>query len=163
MPVCSKCGIQKTFDQFPVDKSRSTGRSPRCTTCSRVASKVYDATHKKQRKRYNKKHAEHNAAVGKAWREAHPEQNRVLHEQYRARVNEVEGEVTLEEWMEILEEHEFTCHYCKQVIDGLTMDHVIPISKGGRHEADNIVPACLSCNSSKGAKTLEEWKGNVGR
>jgi len=49
------------------------------------------------------------------------------------------------------------CFYCgsKQEIHA---DHVIPISKGGRHTIGNLVPACRKCNQSKGSKLLIEWK-----
>ncbi len=37
---------------------------------------------------------------------------------------------------------------------------VIPLARGGTHDIDNLVPACASCNSSKGAKLPAiEWKG----
>lgn len=45
------------------------------------------------------------------------------------------------------------CHYCHE-FKPLTMDHVIPVSKGGPHTASNIVPACQPCNSRKGARLL---------
>jgi 5-methylcytosine-specific restriction endonuclease McrA len=32
-----------------------------------------------------------------------------------------------------------------------------PAWKGGKHNANNVVPACAHCNGSKGNKTLEEW------
>jgi 5-methylcytosine-specific restriction endonuclease McrA len=32
------------------------------------------------------------------------------------------------------------------------VDHVIPVSKGGGNEMDNLVPSCRSCNNKKGAK-----------
>ena len=37
------------------------------------------------------------------------------------------------------------------------MDHVVPVSKGGSTSADNIIPACQSCNSSKNNKDIIEW------
>lgn len=42
----------------------------------------------------------------------------------------------------------------------LTMDHVIPLSRGGDHSIDNIVPSCFSCNASKGNKLLSEISNN---
>lgn len=48
------------------------------------------------------------------------------------------------------------CCYCGNESD-LTLDHLIPQFKGGRHSADNLVVACRSCNSSKKALDLLEW------
>mgnify|MGYP001559615561 CR=1 FL=1 len=59
-----------------------------------------------------------------------------------------ERPVTAEDWLEIVERHKHRCYYCgKRKV--LTLDHVIPISKGGKHMKENIVPACRSCNSKK--------------
>ena len=46
----------------------------------------------------------------------------------------------------------FTCQYCSthNPQSNLTLDHVLPISKGGRTEWTNIVTACGPCNSKKG-------------
>lgn len=40
----------------------------------------------------------------------------------------------------------------------MTLDHVFPLSRGGRHCVGNIVPACGQCNHSKGALTVVEWR-----
>ncbi|XP_039797997.1 uncharacterized protein LOC120663032 [Panicum virgatum] len=55
----------------------------------------------------------------------------------------------------ILFRDEFTCQYCSSR-DNLTIDHVIPISRGGKWEWENLVTACSRCNSRKGQKTLEQ-------
>lgn len=47
------------------------------------------------------------------------------------------------------------CVYCgskESKANALTLDHVIPQSKGGTHDFDNLVTACRSCNSRKGAR-----------
>lgn len=49
------------------------------------------------------------------------------------------------------------CAYCGAPAQ--THDHVTPKSRGGTDDPGNIVPACWSCNTSKGRKTLEEWVG----
>ena len=63
-------------------------------------------------------------------------------------------------WLTILERFGYCCAYCghpSSEVGTLAQEHVIPISRGGRHAVENIVPACKSCNSSKGAKLPEEW------
>lgn len=39
-----------------------------------------------------------------------------------------------------------------------TLDHVLPISRGGRNQRSNLVAACLGCNQAKGAMTAEEYQ-----
>ena len=43
------------------------------------------------------------------------------------------------------------CHYCGREVgaDALTMDHVIPLARGGKSVKSNIVPCCKDCNSNK--------------
>jgi 5-methylcytosine-specific restriction endonuclease McrA len=49
------------------------------------------------------------------------------------------------------------CAYCKKR-QADSIDHIIPVSRGGSHGIGNLVGCCRSCNSSKGTKTLMEWK-----
>jgi hypothetical protein len=53
------------------------------------------------------------------------------------------------------------CCYCGSQLD-LTLDHLIPQFRGGKHSADNLVVACRSCNSSKKALDLLEWMAKRG-
>lgn len=48
------------------------------------------------------------------------------------------------------------CVYCHLKIK-LTVDHIVPLSRGGSHSWDNLVLACKRCNSSKHNKLLAEW------
>jgi 5-methylcytosine-specific restriction endonuclease McrA len=66
--------------------------------------------------------------------------------------------LTAPEWRDILEQYDGRCAYCGCNLDRPTIDHVVPLSRGGEHCRDNVVPACGHCNSSKGAKTLTEWR-----
>lgn len=59
------------------------------------------------------------------------------------------------------------CFYCgrglvpagpKHPPNEYTIDHVLPVSRGGEHRSDNIVAACRQCNDKKGARTLEEYR-----
>lgn len=49
-----------------------------------------------------------------------------------------------------------SCFYCEQKCE--SVDHVIPLVRGGTNFLGNLVPACRKCNSSKGSKFLSEWK-----
>lgn len=48
------------------------------------------------------------------------------------------------------------CNYCGS-IENLTLDHILPKYGGGKDDAENLIYACKSCNSSKGKKDLMEW------
>jgi 5-methylcytosine-specific restriction endonuclease McrA len=57
----------------------------------------------------------------------------------------------------ILAEHGLTCHICREPIADRTdlhFDHVIPLSRGGAHSAENIRPAHARCNLRKGARVV---------
>lgn len=54
------------------------------------------------------------------------------------------------------------CWYCDKALNpfrDLHIDHVVPRARGGLDTIDNLVPACATCNLSKGAKSLDEWEG----
>ena len=57
------------------------------------------------------------------------------------------------------------CHYCKKRFPPkeLTMDHVVPIVRGGRSVKSNIVAACKECNSQKKYLLPVEWKEYLDR
>lgn len=53
------------------------------------------------------------------------------------------------------------CHYCggRFAPRELTMDHVVPLSRGGLSSKNNLVSSCKSCNSEKHSQLLQEWEG----
>jgi 5-methylcytosine-specific restriction endonuclease McrA len=65
--------------------------------------------------------------------------------------------VTAEWFASVVERQGGKCLYCGTVCQ-LEMEHVEPLSRGGLHVCENIVGACTSCNGSKGAKFLLEWR-----
>ncbi len=50
------------------------------------------------------------------------------------------------------------CHYCEKKFSKelLTMDHIIPIGRGGHSSKGNVVVCCKDCNSKKGSRTDAE-------
>jgi 5-methylcytosine-specific restriction endonuclease McrA len=56
----------------------------------------------------------------------------------------------------------FRCQYCGGM-DKLTLDHVLPKSRGGRDSWENLVTACMPCNNRKGNRTPEEANMHLDR
>lgn len=51
------------------------------------------------------------------------------------------------------------CYYCNVSIqrEDVTMDHIVPISRGGKSSKGNLVPCCHPCNEQKRSLTAVEW------
>ncbi|SDE38894.1 5-methylcytosine-specific restriction endonuclease McrA [Thermus arciformis] len=56
----------------------------------------------------------------------------------------------------VLRRDRYTCQYCGRQGGELTVDHVLPKSRGGKHTWENLVTACRACNLKKGDRTPEE-------
>jgi len=52
------------------------------------------------------------------------------------------------------------CHYCNHEVgrENLTMDHVVPLARGGKSKKGNLVPACKECNNRKKSLLPVEWE-----
>ena len=74
-----------------------------------------------------------------------------------------DGAITIKNWTNKkkfkAKEGVFYCHYCQcqLAFEELTADHVIPRSKGGTNNIENLVPSCKKCNLKKGAKNYDEF------
>jgi 5-methylcytosine-specific restriction protein A len=60
---------------------------------------------------------------------------------------------------------EGACHYCRREVGSahLTMDHVVPLSRGGKSRKGNLVPSCKECNNRKKSLLPLEWEEYVRR
>jgi 5-methylcytosine-specific restriction endonuclease McrA len=104
-------------------------------------------------------HPERSKELNAKWYKENPEQARIKCATRRATKygnTALDELLTSTEWLAILAQAGGHCHYCGKETN-LTVDHVIPLSKGGKHSRDNVVAACLHCNDSKKDKTVEEW------
>lgn len=92
----------------------------------------------------------------KRWKRANPAA--VSAQSFRRRTNfaALRADLTEDQWQLIKASYGHRCAYCGEK-KPLTQDHVVPVSKGGHHTASNIVPACQSCNSSKGDRPVK-WE-----
>lgn len=51
-----------------------------------------------------------------------------------------------------------SCHYCGDVLLPREVEHHVPLTRGGTNDLDNLVAACVSCNSDKRARLVHEWR-----
>ena len=92
------------------------------------------------------------------WRQSNPERAR-FHELNRERrlhatpKELIPSNQALADWKELYGQ---SCCYCGTT-GKLSLEHIIPISRGGLHTLSNILWACKSCNSSKGNDTFIIW------
>jgi 5-methylcytosine-specific restriction endonuclease McrA len=146
---CANCG-----------RSISMDRRTDAKFCSR---KCVDAN--RDRSDYQRSYAARRSELQNARRAANPAQEAGYRAQRRG-LEKVAQEglrpITSKEWESVLRHWDHRCAYCHQDRQ-LTMDHVVPISRGGKHSIGNLVPACKSCNSAKRDKFISEWKAGVVR
>ena len=57
------------------------------------------------------------------------------------------------------------CHYCRQSVPpkALTLDHIVPIARGGKTTKGNVVPCCKKCNNQKKQLLPMEWEAYLSR
>lgn len=58
----------------------------------------------------------------------------------------------------------YTCGYCGSTLksETKTIDHVIPVSKGGKTKYNNVISCCTKCNSIKSDRSYQDMKKNYG-
>lgn len=127
----------------------------------RESMRKWRAEHPEQAlERERKWRAEHPETVRKAiakWVAANPEKEWARQQRRRARKLGLEEHFTPEEWAVVLERYGGACLACgrkpPEVV--ITVDHVIPLARGGTDTVENLQPLCVSCNSRKWAKVID--------
>jgi 5-methylcytosine-specific restriction endonuclease McrA len=136
---------------YLADKSRTQANSAawRAANSERVKAKT---------EAYRRANAERLIAARALWRAVNRERVNEYGRRHRAAKRAaMVGRFTVEDLYADWERRGLSgCAYCP---DGQYehMDHVVPLSRGGSHSMDNLVPACGRCNMSKGARLLSEW------
>lgn len=143
--ACVKCLEWKPLPKFARHKTCAGGRRNICTTCDgRLAYARNPEGRKRAVRAYQKSHPE-------AVREQKRASNRRRHGQKAAGRG-----IKAKEWRAIRAAFDDRCAYCGD--PATTMDHVIPLSRGGLHEPENVVPACKPCNFEKHNKMPEDFR-----
>ena len=86
----------------------------------------------------------------RAWRRANPHKDAERRHKRRSAKNQSPGHYTQADWRAIVAKQKGKCAICRKK-KKLTVDHIIPLSKGGSNMAVNIQGLCYSCNSRKHA------------
>jgi 5-methylcytosine-specific restriction endonuclease McrA len=180
MQVCSVCKEEKPFTEYHKNKNYKTGYSVTCKPCAVIRAHRwqtenkdrvneglrknyylhhdrYLTNHKVRQKRWLDKpgNTEKMRQKSRAWAKANPEAKRLAENKRRAlKVSNGVFFISRKDLARLLAS---SCHNCGSQ-NSITLDHVIPISRGGRHSVGNLQPLCRSCNSSKNNRTMTEWK-----
>lgn len=92
------------------------------------------------------------------WRKRNPEKSTaVLIRRAAAKQTSDVALVTGHDLLRLVRRYGGKCAYC-DVRDYEHFDHVIPLSRGGRHSIGNLLPACAPCNLAKGPRLLADWR-----
>lgn len=173
MKICPCCKIEKDLAVFGNNKRNPDGLATYCKPCKALYHRKHYKAHPEkwagysknwrtanaqyklqQDKEYAQRHPDRVRLSKTKYKKLHPEKIREMSLRRRARVASNGVFVILAK--ELLQLTQRPCFYCGQ--ESKHIDHVIPISRGGRHSIGNLVPSCVKCNLSKSNKFLVEWK-----
>jgi len=152
--LCIACGVEFITDKYTPYQKFCLGK---CRD-SYYNKKKSTELRKKLRQKYKIKISLYNKKYKESNRNKFAEYEKIRRSRRRANG----GTLTLEEWQDIKIIYNNSCPSCLQNKD-LTIDHIIPLSKGGRNDKENIQPLCKKCNSSKGTKIVFYPARNVGQ
>lgn len=103
---------------------------------------------------WRERNREHCNTEHRKWIKANLDSQRLFNSMSHCRRHGAKGAWTIEQWQARVAYYGWHCFYCRKELnrETLTVDHRIPLSKGGLSIASNMVPCCGRCNSSKGNK-----------
>ena len=131
--LCKTCEEEKPLSQMCKNKNCKSGYKPQCKKCARNFNTKYYNDHWDKRRDSGRISTHNN------------------------RDNNGGDIFSVKDWEDLKYEYDNCCAYCNKPSEFLTIDHIIPKSKGGTNEKSNIAPACKFCNGSKNNKDLKEW------
>ena len=175
--ICKKCQLEKPIDKFSKESRRASGIRTQCKKCyasysrdwarknSDVVNARVRAYHQKNKDDLNlkrairaKKNPEQTNESRNRWARNNPEKIRASRVKSLHRRRALEKAFNYEVPVKAIRKMQNSaCSYCG-ASGKIEIDHVVPISKGGRNSEGNLVPACATCNKSKSDKFVMEWK-----
>lgn len=168
--TCSRCKASKPTADFARCRSAHDGLQFTCRECQKAVyherreanlakQAEYRLANTTSKAKYNRDYYLQNAErIGnqvREYRRRKPEVYKATAN--RRRVRKAANGILLVTKKETQRLYAQRCFYCGST-DYITLDHVIPIQRGGRHSIGNLIPACRACNSSKKNQFITEWK-----
>lgn len=176
MKTCTQCGELKSLTLFGRKSSRKDGRRSDCKECQKVSAALYREANRErlnEESRIRTRSDPRVKAHKKKWRQKNPDKcyefvkqfrdrnptyatSRAAVRRARTKVATVDGSIS---YQAIYEAHDYMCHICGTKIDkdlahphpfSKSIDHKIPLVKGGLHVEENLAPAHMRCNILKG-------------
>lgn len=167
---CAHCGCdishKRSHAQYCSRTCKTKGSDRRRVEDGRSAARDREryAQHREKRlaavKDYYWKNRDACVARARNYRRENPHRRRAYNEVRADHMRQNPGFVpfTAAEWDRMVNRFNHCCAYCGVRAERLDMDHVIPLSRGGRHAIANILPACPNCNRRKSGSLLSEWR-----
>jgi 5-methylcytosine-specific restriction endonuclease McrA len=124
----------------------------------KAATDLWFAKNKEYRRKYKAKYRRQHREQIAEYRKANRERNLVYKANRKTRLTNAGGAFTLKEWITLCIRYGNKCLCCDKT-KPLTVDHVIPVSKGGTSYISNIQPLCGPCNSTKHDNVVDYRKG----
>lgn len=163
--LCPSCRIEKTSDYFGTSPGSKDGLRNECKDCRNAKARYRYENDLSFRESESVRSAlnyledrEYIINRTKQWSKDNPDKKV---EQRHRRIARLYGQLEFDlpkNFIEILREKQFdSCVYCSRNDVKLTVEHILPLSRGGKHNIANIALACATCNFSKHTKTLKEW------
>jgi 5-methylcytosine-specific restriction endonuclease McrA len=152
------------FADYASSASASDGLHSQCRSCRLVVSRLWKERNRQHCLDYAKEwgdhHPERKQENVRRWKKENPIRNRIHSSLYRHRKNQA-GVLTDAMWAEVVAVYGKRCLRCGSRCK-LTIDHVVPLTKGGKNTQANVQPLCHKCNCSKGTKTTD-YRPDLGR
>jgi 5-methylcytosine-specific restriction endonuclease McrA len=187
LKTCRLCLVPKSLDDFYPHASTADKRRHECKSCvkgresrrhAQADPEAHNATNRAWRSANPEAARAHQRSYyertrdsrrdirleqTRQWAAANPDAVRANGSKHSAkrRARKRDTQIDRVDLAAILDEHGRFCHLCEREIaedDVLEMDHVVPLSRGGSHTADNIRPSHRRCNRRKYNKLPDELR-----